>query len=146
MKKLILSLFAIPLALSLTQCNKPEPASLCSDQTTRVGLISVLTNTDGYCKEVMDSMRTKHADVLLANVLAVAKTDTAIQAKLMNSMMASCMTDSVSCKMMMGKCLDMCVTDQSKCMMMMDAMQSHPSVANCAKGSCTMTGMKMGTK
>jgi predicted Zn-ribbon and HTH transcriptional regulator len=128
MKKIILTLFSVAMLFSLTQCNNPTSEKLCSNADTRGKIISELMNNDSYMNEVMDSMRTKHPDVILSTLFVIAKSDKAMQTEMMNNMMSMCSSDSSMCKMMIGKTMDMCDADQSKCSMMMGSMQSRPNV------------------
>ena len=100
--------------ISFTQCNNSTPEQLCSNAASRGKIISSLMNNDGYMKEVMDSMRTKHGDAMLSTVLVNAKNDQAMQMDMMNSMMSMCKSDTAMCKMMMDKTMEMCDMDQSK--------------------------------
>lgn len=142
MKKATILLLSFAALISFTQCNNSTPEQLCSNAASRGKIISSLMNNDGYMKEVMDSMRTKHGDAMLSTVLVNAKNDQAMQMDMMNSMMSMCKSDTAMCKMMMDKTMEMCDMDQSKCNMMMGSMQSHPNVMKSIQGMCDMKGMK----
>ena len=144
MKKIIISLFSLALLFTLTQCNNPTPEKLCSNAETRGKIISELINNNTYMNEVMDSMRSKHPDVILSSLFAIAKDDKAVQTELMNNMMNMCSSDTSMCKMMMDKTMDMCNTDSSKCSMMMGSMKTHPKMMESMKGMSDMKKMKMG--
>ena len=146
MKKLTVLLLSVAALFILTQCNNSAPEKLCSNAETRGKIISTLMNSDAYMNEVMDSMRTKHAGVILSNSFIVAKSDKAMQKEMMNNMMSMCKTDTSMCKMMMDNTMEMCDTSKSKCKMMMGSMQSHPKGMKSMQdmGMCDMKGMKMG--
>ncbi len=146
MKKITITLFAFALLFSLTECNNSRPEKVCTDAGTRGKLISELMNNDVYMKEVMDSMRTKHPDVILNTIFIIAKDDKQMQESMMDKMTEGCKMDSSMCKMMMGKTMDMCDMDKSKCDMMMGSMQSRPNVMKSMEGMCGMKGMKMEKK
>lgn len=142
MKTLTLSVLAFAMLFLLTQCNNPAPEKLCSNADTRGEIISVLMNNDDYMNQVMDSMRTKHPDVLLSSVFVIAKDDRQMQEGMMDNMNGMCKMDSSSCKMMMGKTMDMCDMDPSTCNMMIGSIQSHPNVKKAVQeGMCGMKGM-----
>ncbi len=143
MKKIILPLFTFAMLFLLTQCNNPTPDTLCSNVETRGKIISALMNNDVYMNEVIDSMRTKHPDLILSTAFVVVKDNTQMQGNMMDKMTDMCKMDSSMCKMMMSKTMAMCDADQSKCTMMMGSMQSHPNVMKSMQGMCDMKGMKM---
>ena len=136
-------MLAITAMISFTQCNNSTPDQLCNNAASRGKVISALINNGAYMNEVMDSMRLKHGDAMLSNVLGHAKNDPAMQTEMMNNMMNMCKSDTAMCKMMMGKTMEMCDMDQSKCNMMMGSMQPHPNVMKSMEGMCDMKGMKM---
>ncbi len=127
MKKLTISLLAVAMIISFTQCSNSSPETLCSNADTRAKIISSLMNNETYMKEVMDSMQAYHGDGM------------------MNGMMSMCSSDSSMCKSMMGKTMEMCDMDKGKCNMMMDCMKEHPKGMQSMKdmGMCDMGGMKM---
>jgi hypothetical protein len=100
MKKIILTLFAFAMLLTLTQCEKSSPEKLCSDAKMRGKIISTLINNDAYMNQVMDSMRTKHPDVILSSLFVIMKNDKGMQAKMMDNMMSASSSDSSMGKMM----------------------------------------------
>ena len=146
MKKLILTLYSFALLLLLTQCNKATPDTLCSNSETRGKIISTLLNNEAYMNEVMDSMKTKHADVVLATVFVLTKSDKGMQTEMMNNMMSMSDSDTTMCKMMMDKTMAMCDADQSKCKMMMGSAQSKSNVMKSMQGMCDMNSMNMKPK
>ncbi len=90
----------------------------------------------------MDSMRTRHPEVILSTLFIIAKDDKQMQENMMDKMAGMCEMDSSVCEMMMGKTMDMADADSSQCSMMMGAMQSHPNVKKAAqKSMCGMKGM-----
>jgi hypothetical protein len=138
MKKTFLILFTVTAMFSFTQCNNTAPEKLCNDSGMRGKIISSLMSNDAYMNEVMDSMRTKHADAMLTSCFNMAKSDKQMQGNMMAKMTSMCSADSSMCKMMMDKTMDMCDADQSKCNMMMGSMQAHPKIMK------SMHNMKMG--
>ena len=142
MKKIILPVIAFAALISFTQCTGPETENLSSNPAARGKAISTLMNNDAYMNEVMDSMRTKHPEVILSTVFLLTKDDKTMQGKMMDKMMDMCKMDSSMCKMMMGKTMDMCDADQSKCNMMMGTGASRPNVMKSMQGMCNMSNMK----
>jgi hypothetical protein len=148
MKKITLTLMTFAMLFLLMQCSNPSPEKLCTDAVTRGRIISCLMNNDGYMNEVMDSMRTKHPDVILSTVFVIAKEDKQMQENMVDNMMGMCKADSSMCKTMMAKTMDMCDSDSGKCSMMMAAMNEHPKGMQAMKdmGMCDMKGMNMEQK
>ena len=124
MKNPIHLLFLFAMLFSLARCTNSTPEKFCGNAAARAKIISTLMSDDAYMKEVMDSMKTKHADMILSAVFALANNDIQTQESMMDKMTGMCKMDSSACKMMMGKTMDMCDSDQSKCDMMMGSMQS----------------------
>jgi hypothetical protein len=143
MKKIILALSLFLILLSLTQCNNPGVENNLNNAETRGKYISTLMSNDAYMNEVMDSMRTKHPDVILSSLFVIMKNNKQMQSGMMNQMMDMSKADSSMCRMMMDKTMDMADADQSKCDMMMGSMKSHPNVMKSIQGMCGMNGMKM---
>jgi len=134
MKKLTILFLSVAVLLSFTKCNNSTSDKLCSNAATRGKIISELLNNDAYLNEMMDSMQTKHPDVILSNVFVIAKSDKPMQENMMDKMTDMCKMDSSMCKMMIDKTMDMCEADQSKCGMMMGSMQSRPNVMKSIQG------------
>jgi len=142
MKKLTILLLLSVVLILLTQCNNTSPEKLSSNADTRGKIISEFMNSDAYMNEVMDSMRTRHPDVILSSVFVIAKDNKQMQEGVMDKMTGMCKMDASACKMMMGKTIDMVDADSSACNMMMGFMQSHPNVKKAAqKSMCGMKGM-----
>ncbi len=141
MKKIILFLFAVASLFILTQCNSTSTEKLCSNADTRGKIISELMKNNAYMNEVMDSMRTKHSDVIITTAFAMAKSDMQMQGIMMDKMTDMCKMDTSMCKMMPDKTMDMCDADESCCDKMMGSMKSHPKVMKSMKGMCNMKGM-----
>ena len=142
MKKLTILLLLAVVLISLTRCNNTTPENLSRNADTRGKIISEFMNSDAYMNEIMDSMRTRHPDVILSSVFVIAKDNKPMQEGMMDNMNGMCKMDSSTCKMMMGKTMDMCDMDQSSCNMMMGEMQSRPNVKKAAQKSvCGMSGM-----
>ena len=142
MKQITLSAITFAMLFLLTQCNNPVPEKLCSNADTRGKIISVLMNDNDYINQVMDSMRTKHPNVILSTLFIMVKDDRQMQDALMDNMSGMCKMDSSTCKMMIGKTMDMCDMDQSSCNIMISEMQSRPNVKKAVqKSMCGMSGM-----
>lgn len=75
MKKTTILLLSIAVLISFTQCNNPAPENLCEKAGTHGKIVSARMNNDAYMNEVMDSMWTKHPDVILFTVFVMAKSD-----------------------------------------------------------------------
>ena len=142
MKRVKILLLSATTLIFFTQCSSPENGNLPSDAASRGKIISTLMSNDGYMNEVMDSMRTKHPDIILSTAFVVTKSDKAMQEKMADKMTDMCKMDSSMCKMMMGKTMDMCDADQSKCNMMMNMASSRKNVMKSMQGMCNMNNMK----
>lgn len=141
MKKISILLLSVAVIISLTQCTSSTPDNTGSHSKA----ISEMMSNDAYMNEVMDSMRTKHPDVIQSTFVVLMKDNKQMQGSMMDNMMDMCKMDSVMCKKVMGKTMEMCDMDKSKCSMMMGAMQDHPKGMKTMKdmGMCNMKGMDM---
>jgi hypothetical protein len=133
MKKLTVSIAMVFMAFVLVQCAQKHPNELCNDTKTRGQIISELMKNQKYLAEVMDSIKVRHPQ------------------KMMQNMMGMCEKDSTMCKMMMDHTMAMCDVDKAKCKMMMGSMKTHMKGMSKMKemGMCDMKGMKgmkMGSK
>ncbi|MEO7991326.1 MAG: hypothetical protein ABI663_17375 [Chryseolinea sp.] len=144
--KISFTILGFAMLILLTQCSKPTPDTLCSNVETRGKIISTLMNNEAYMNEVMDSMKTKHADVVLATVFVLTKGDKGMQTEMVNNMMSMSESDTTMCKMMMDKTMAMCDADQSKCKMMMGSVQSKSNVMKSMQGMCDMNSMNIKPK
>lgn len=144
MKKIAILLLSVAAIISLTKCTNPTSEN--TDNHSKA--ISEMMNNDAYMNEVMDSMRTKHPDVIQSSFVFIMKNNNQMQGGMMDKMMDMCKMDTSMCKMMMGKTMDMCDMDKSKCSMMIGAMQSHPKAMKSMQdmGMCNMKGMNMEKK
>lgn len=144
MKKIAILLLSVAAILSLTQCTNPTSENTGNHSK----VISEMMNDDAYMNEVMDSMRTKHPDVIQSSFVFIMKNNNQMQGGMMDKMMDMCKMDTSMCKMMMGKTMDMCDMDKSKCSMMIGTMQSHPKAMKSMQdmGMCNMKGMNMEKK
>ena len=150
MKKATIFLLSLGVLISFTQCNNAAPEKLCDNAASRVKVISSLMNNDAYMTEVMDSMRTKHPDVMLTTVFVIAKNDKAMQGHMMDKMTDMCKMDtSMSMtKMVVGKTmkmldecnLDCCTT--GKMMMGDDQAMQHGDQSDCCKKGKMIMGKK----
>ncbi len=138
MKKISLALLFILVSFTFQCCDSAESDKTVENPEGRAKMISALMKNDVYMNEVMDSMRMKHSDAMMNNMMAKGDKE-----KMMNNMMEMCKTDPSMCKMMMSKTMDMCESDSSMCKMMMSSMQSHPKVMKSMEGKSDMKGMKM---
>src|SRR5689334_8061363 len=128
MKKL-LNLFALIVLVIFTQCNKSKTnddrlfiAHQMHEQQWRGQIISELLNNDDCMNQVMDSMRTKHPDVILSTVFVIAKTRPEMQMNMMDNMMKMCNEDTAVCKMMITKMTVMCEQNPAATAAMCDVM------------------------
>jgi len=141
MRKIAILLMSVTVIISLTQCASPTSENKGNHSTA----ISEMMNNDAYMNEVMDSMRTKHPDVIQSSFVFLMKDNKQMQSGMMDNMIGMCKMDTSMCKMMMGKTMEMCDMDKGKCSMMMGAMQDHPKSMKTMKdmGMCDMKGMDM---
>ena len=148
MKNTIILLFSVAALISLTQCHDSTPGNQDEKSGTHGKVISEMMSNDAYMNEVMDSMRTRHPDVIQSSLFVIMKDNNQMQGGMMDKMMDMCKMDTSMCKMMMGKTMEMCDGDQAKCKMMMGSMQSHPKGMKTMQdmGMCDMKGMKMDQK
>jgi len=145
MKNLAILFLYIAALISFTQCSN-SPNELCTNAASRGKVISSLMNNEAYMTEVMDSMRTKHPEVILSTVFVLAKSNEQIHEKMMDGMADMCKSNPSTFNTMMGKAMDMCDADSSKRNMMMGAMHSRPNVMKSMEGMCDMKGMNMDDK
>lgn len=141
MKKIAILLMSVAVIILLTQCSSPASENKSNHSTA----ISEMMNNEAYMNEVMDSMRTKHPDVIQSSFVFLMKDNKQIQGSMMDNMMDMSKMDTAICKKMMGKTMEICDMDKSKCSMMMGAMQDHPKGTKTMKdmGMCNMKGMDM---
>lgn len=140
-----LTLLGFAMLLTLTQCNNTSPDKITSDADSRAKTISELINNDAYMSQVMDSMRSKHPDVILSSIFVIAKSDKQVQDKMMTKMTEMCKGDTVMTKMVVGKTMNMLDESKLGCcetgkMMMGDglAMQHGDQSDCCKKGTMIM--------
>ena len=139
MKKSKLILFFFLTLATLTQCKNNSGDTLGSDTDTRAKTISALINNDAYMNQVMDSMRTKHPDVILSDIFIIAKSDRQMQEKMMDKMADMCKADTALTKMMVSNTMKMLDDSKLSCcetgkMLMGDKMSmSHGAQADCCK-------------
>ena len=146
MKKIFLTLLGFAMLLTLTQCNNASPDKITSDADSRAKTISAIMNNDAYMSQVMDSMRTKHPDVILSDIFIIAKSDKQVQDKMMTKMTEMCKGDTAMTKMMVGKTmkmldesnLDCCTT--GKMMMGDDLAMQHGDQSDCCKKGTMIMG------
>lgn len=143
MKKISILLLSFTALIFLPQCHDMTS----ENHTTEAGVhhgkdISAMMNNEAYMNEVMDSMRTRHPDVILSTLFVITKDNKEMQGNMLDKMTDMCNMDSSMCKMMMGKTMAMADADQTKCNMMMDSMKSRPNVMKAMQGMCNMKGMK----
>ena len=146
MKKIKFLLLSVAALMSFTQCNESTSENHLEKADSRGKTISALLNNDAYMKQVIDSMQTKHSDVLLANVFVMAKSDKQMPEMMMDKMTAMCKMDTSMTKMVVTKTMKMLDDSKFDCcttgkMMMGDAMaMNHGDQSDCCKNGKMMTG------
>lgn len=141
MKIITSILLSFLLLLALTQCKNTSPDTLTNNADSRAKTISALLNNDTYMNQVMDSMRTKHPEAVLAAIFIMAKSDKQVPQKMMAGMVDMCKRDTAMTAMMVSQTMNMLDDSKLSCcatgkMLMADQMAMNPDDQSdcCAKG------------
>lgn len=122
----ILFSLAIIFALALVYNTKTDKI-----EDSNIEKLNTLLEDETYMHQFMDSMKSRHPDVVLSSAFEITDHNKGLQSEMMNQMVAMCYSEPAMSEMMMGMAMSMCDIDKEKCAKMANMMMNHKASMNC---------------